>query len=963
MKRLIIPFLSALKIKKTEVVLRYIWGHSVVLPSKDMRYYPYLYRKNFLYIAEFYLEERIETFIFLRKSDYLKFKKKMDSHSVPTDFFSNIKQVIKESQQLYKKLIVEEYLRDSSVSRVNTTITPLIRNYKRANKNQNEFLSSVEGEWLKKHSDDFPLDAEKVAFLRDWYTKKQLNKQKVFFDFVESNPLTEDQRLACIRDNDRNMVLAAAGTGKTSVVVAKALNLVVNHDVNPDDILILAYNKKAAIELQERLVLRATLFGIEEEGKLPKISTFHALGLNIVRAAKVPSHLSKFAEDPVELDKWIDEWLTHFLQNEENIQDFLSIIYRESDPFSFTSRAEFERYHRDNEHRTLNGILVKGYQELLIGNWLFSNGIDFEYESNYVRAHKIEHWHSYSPDFKIISKDGREIYLEHFGIDRQGNTRPDIDKDNYNTSIESKRKLHQEVGTILIETYHYDWLEGSLLTRLADLLKQHDIEAGPVDNEVLMEALHKYNFLKVSRDRLSLALKAIRVSLLSDDEVFQLLFDAKVSGVKAYHRILTALHRSYIEELRSSGSIDFDDMISLATNVIEDGYLKGSSWEHILIDEFQDISESRMGLIKALIKKGSNPKLTVVGDDWQSIYRFAGGKLELTTRFNNLVGSFSQTVLRKTFRYNNSIANTAGHFIMQNPEQYRKEIETHVKVSTPMIFLLDDRPTSERIVSLDRQINKKEHLEEKVAQVVLKINESDPNATIAILSRYNFYLNNLRSFFQKNRLGLNNINYWTLHGSKGLEADHCIIVGLTQGKLGFPSENKDHEVIDALLPSLDRYKYSEERRLFYVGLTRAKKRVYLVADSRARSVFVDELIGPQYDIAIHSNSFSTIHQKIFKCPKCVDGSFVEYNGKYGHFYSCTTGSGCGLTAKTCPNCEAPFVIKGDIRVCQNDNCLTCEKLCPKCGRPLRKREGKFGVFYGCSGYGIPDDPCSYTSNI
>lgn len=152
-----------------------------------------------------------------------------------------------------------------------------------------------------------------------------------------------------------------------------------------------------------------------------------------------------------------------------------------------------------------------------------------------------------------------------------------------------------------------------------------------------------------------------------------------------------------------------------------------------------------------------------------------------------------------------------------------------------------------------------------------------------------------------------------------------------------------------------------------------KDKLYKVSDGGGLALFnisysinpflSKSLIGPQYDITIHSNSFSTIHQKIFKCPKCVDGSFVEYSGKYGHFYSCTTGSGCGLTAKTCPNCEAPFVVKGDIRVCQNDNCLTCEKLCPKCGRPLRKRDGKFGVFYGCSGYGIPDDPCSYTSNI
>ncbi|WP_440887849.1 UvrD-helicase domain-containing protein [Vibrio sp. WZ-1] len=159
---------------------------------------------------------------------------------------------------------------------------------------------------------------------------------------------------------------------------------------------------------------------------------------------------------------------------------------------------------------------------------------------------------------------------------------------------------------------------------------------------------------------------------------------------KKYSALLDALHQGYVKELQHQNAIDFDDMIIRVIQVINNDEYQ-PEWKYVLVDEFQDISAARMEFIKSIISKGPQPSLTIVGDDWQSIYRFSGGKLELTTRFDEMIGPYSLTKLQKTFRYTNSIANTAGQFIMENPEQYEKHIKTHTVVDQSQVFLLDDK--------------------------------------------------------------------------------------------------------------------------------------------------------------------------------------------------------------------------------------------------------------------------------
>lgn len=553
----------------------------------------------------------------------------------------------------------------------------------------------------------------------------------------------------------------------------------------------------------------------------------------------------------------------------------------------------------------------------------------------------------YKPDFYI---ENTNIYIEHFGIDREGKTRPDIDAATYNQSILKKRALHIECETILLETFHYEWCEDSLLSGLKEKLAEHGIMCNPMPPEDIFNVLNQQDKISTWSELMAKALQAIRIERLKEEDIYVRLQQSKIHQPHKYARLLDALHQGYVQELQYQNSIDFDDMIIRAIQVVRDGeYVP--SWKYVLVDEFQDISAARMEFINEIVDKGPEPSLTVVGDDWQSIYRFSGGKLELTTRFDQMVGNYSLTKLQKTFRYNNSIADTAGQFIMENPEQYEKNIDTHTKVEDSQIYLLDDK------------VGQKNGLYERVIDVVQKIRANDPNGSIAIIARYNYLLDEAKSALWGKNLK-EYILFWSFHKSKGLEADYCILIGFFQGKIGFPNENRDEAIVEALLPSLDSFPHSEERRLLYVGITRTKNKCYIIASPTAPSDFVIELLAPKYKLNIASKSFQEQFRKIFKCPNCEDGYLSLIQGKFGAFYSCSTGLGCNVgKARVCEKCHAPSVDRRTESVCNNSACGHSIKICEKCGRPMKLRKGKYGEFWGCTGYGIKDDQCNNTAPI
>ena len=299
-------------------------------------------------------------------------------------------------------------------------------------------------------------------------------------------------------------------------------------------------------------------------------------------------------------------------------------------------------------------------------------------------------------------------------------------------------------------------------------------------------------------------------------------------------KIIEDFYLIYDEELKSQGLYDFDDLIIYATKEVNEKGIN-KNYKYILIDEYQDTSLIRYRLINA-IKKCCNSKIVAVGDDFQSIYRFTGCNLDIFTNFEKYFGFTKIIKIQNTYRNSNELIKVAGDFIMKNKRQINKDLKSNKKLDKP--------------IKIYYYKNKNDFV--KFLNFIYKKNKSN----ILVLSRNNFdinvFLNENLKQDNDNLIIENNknikIRYLTAHRSKGLEEDNVVIINLNDDKLGFPSKITNDEIINFVLDKEDPYPYSEERRLFYVALTRTKNNVYLFLKKGYESIFVKELINnsPSY---------------------------------------------------------------------------------------------------------------------
>jgi len=284
-------------------------------------------------------------------------------------------------------------------------------------------------------------------------------------------------------------------------------------------------------------------------------------------------------------------------------------------------------------------------------------------------------------------------------------------------------------------------------------------------------------------------------------------------------KLMAPLLKCWKSTLRTAGEIDFSGLIHQAKNVLEKGRFI-SPWKHILVDEFQDISPQRAALLAALRKQNSHTSLYAVGDDWQAIYRFAGAQTALTSEFSQHFSEGETCMLDTTYRFNSRIGEIANQWVQQNPWQQKKSLNSQVRGDKQSVNLLVD--------------DKLESLLDKLSGYAL------PEQRILILARYRFLrpacLDNAPTRWPKL-----NIDFMTIHASKGQEADYVIVLGLQAGKDGFPAETRESIFEQVLLPKPEDFPDAEERRLLYVALSRARHRVWLLFSKQQPSSFVEEL--------------------------------------------------------------------------------------------------------------------------
>lgn len=399
----------------------------------------------------------------------------------------------------------------------------------------------------------------------------------------------------------------------------------------------------------------------------------------------------------------------------------------------------------------------------------------------------------------------------------------------------------------------------------------------------------------------------------------------------AFKMIVRPLMEAYDAFLREKGAVDFADMINLAAENVTAGQ-KVHPYRYVIIDEYQDISYARYRLVKAILDQtGAN--LLCVGDDWQSIYRFAGSDISLFTDFERYFGRSVIMRLERTYRNSQQLIDEAGRFVLRNPYQLKKSLVSPKSLDYPIsFFCYDIAPFQMLRKAIDKIIS-----------------EFGKDSSILILGRNKFDFEILigSQLFQWHRDGT--LMYWdspetpirflTAHKSKGLEADNVILLNFQNSTLGFPNKIADDPVLALVLAEPEDFLYAEERRLLYVALTRTKNRVFVLTDSRKPSEFFKEF-KPSKSVFILNKE--TDIADLPCCPKCRTGHLLSRrNERTGKFFV-----GCS----NYPKCD--YVVR-DVTV------LTEQKVCPQCGGFLVRRRGQYGEFYGCTNY----PRCSYTEQI
>ncbi len=299
--------------------------------------------------------------------------------------------------------------------------------------------------------------------------------------------------------------------------------------------------------------------------------------------------------------------------------------------------------------------------------------------------------------------------------------------------------------------------------------------------------------------------------------------------MKSELELLWPCYQAYLQHLKVKKQIDFNSMIDVATKYVKEGKFT-SPWRFIMVDEYQDISPQRLALIEALCEQQpegqSTPTLFAVGDDWQAIYRFAGADVNLTTDFEGRFGSSHITELSTTYRFNSMIGEVANLFIQQNPSQIKKDLTSFTKQSKKAVTLLDSDLMLQDLTRLAKLYENKE-------------------TTVLILGRNNKQRPAKLDDWKAQWPQLN-LEYMTCHASKGREADYVFIVDVNKGI--FPSPDRETGLAAVMQPRTENYTDAEERRLFYVALTRARKHVWVCANSHNTSSFVNELIDDKYPV-------------------------------------------------------------------------------------------------------------------
>lgn len=755
---------------------------------------------------------------------------------------------------------------------------------------RNQFKSDFTGvlEYLKEtcsgilNKDEF--EAEKISFVKNWTKANRKPNSK----------LPDDQQIAAISSvHEHTQVTARAGSGKTTTLVTRTLFLMRHCRVAPSEILILAFNRKAAHEIRKRLLslldndaeaeinneideLKAentnrskTADDIEAKAvekvssklniTLPHVMTFHALAYSIVHpeesllydeseggSQKLSQTVQQVIDDHLRIPKFQEKirnlMLAHFRD------DWERIVEGRHDQ----SKEEFLRFRRSLPHFSLRGEQVKSYGEKLIANFLFEHDITYKYERN--------HWWNginYRPDFTVFKTEKSGVIIEYFGLTGD----PD-----YDDMSEKKREYWKnKQNWTLLELNPKDITDKGEIHfygKIKDALQLLGIPCKRLSEDEIWERIRDRAIDRFTKASKGFIARCRKLSLsVSDLRLKTQTHSALTPEESAFIEIACSIYDAYLNRISATGEEDFDGLMRRATEIVSSGntiFKRRStdgdlgSLRHICIDEFQDFSDLFYQLLSAIRKSSPEAKLFCVGDDWQAINGFAGSDLKFFKQFKQHVGDSRCLNISTNYRSAPAIVE-AGNALMLGhgaPAIASKEKE---RIGRVIVSDLDEFEPS----ITERKDHSGDILTPAILRVLSKALSSSDDTRIVLLCRTNKipyfinykntatkggsrsldnYLDLIRSSLPKDQR--ERVTISTAHKYKGLEKKMVIVIDLVQRS--YPLIHPDWQFTRILGNSLENI-VEEERRLLYVALTRAEEDLFIFTENRNKSPFLDDL--------------------------------------------------------------------------------------------------------------------------
>lgn len=707
-----------------------------------------------------------------------------------------------------------------------------------------EAFNITPSETISKFIDDFGAVNKLVKQHNEGVITFLLDSHKDFFDHCLKYPLDKQQRRSIVSEEDNCLVVSSAGSGKTSSIIGKVKYLTEVKGIAPHRILLISYTNKAAAELTEKMATDGL-----------KGYTFHKLAIDIIgRATGIKPSICDNT-DALFIDiyhtllgnkDFKNSVVEYFIDYQSNEADWEQRKNERREKLSEQKNVQLKAMFPDMDGKA---IYVRSEQEQKICFVLSSLGVKFRYEEPYEHQLADEMHSQYRPDFSIYFEQKgvtKRIYLEHFGVDEHSLVPAWFAKDKnityeeanqkYNDGITWKKAAHEKFGTQLLVTSSADFHYSDIMDKLKKMLE----ETGVPIQEKTDEELYDLVLPKGSKQEkafIRLVVTFITLVKSSCKSVKEVLKQAKNAdderSVFIIKNIFQPVYERYISALSDSNQIDFTDAILQATEICRTSH--PVEYDYIIVDEFQDISVDRYNFLKVLREGNPPAKLYCVGDDWQSIYRFSGSDMALFNQFPEYFGATEINKIETTYRFGEPLVSLSSHFIQRNNAQIQKNIRSFSsEIKTELEFH-----------SYDRQ-----DYCNTIGQFIASI---PSDKSIFLLGRYSFddyYLSFMyQSIKEGNRFYYmirgRKIEFLTVHKSKGLEADYVILLQCNKDTYGFPSLVSDDPVLNYVLTKSDQYPYGEERRLFYVAITRAKMKTLVLYDKRFPSVFVDEFLHPE----------------------------------------------------------------------------------------------------------------------